>query len=187
MAFDDELKRMMSGEYYHASDNTALLEVLDKCHDTCHNYNLLPPSHLEQRKAIMRQLLGKTGERFKIISPFMCDYGFNIEIGEDFFANANLIILDEAKVTFGDHVFIAPNCAFYTATHPIDVKLRNEGLGQSLPIKVGNNVWIGGNVCVLPGVTIGDNTVIAAGSVVNRDIPEGVLAAGNPCRVIRKL
>ena len=108
-------------------------------------------------------------------------------MGENFFANFNLVILDEARVTFGDNVFIAPNCAFYTAGHPLDVAQRNAGLEYSLPIRVGNNVWIGGNVCVMPGVTIGDNTVIGAGSVVVHDIPAGVLAAGNPCRVIRQL
>ncbi|MBR1725154.1 MAG: hypothetical protein IJ724_00635 [Muribaculaceae bacterium] len=97
------------------------------------------------------------------------------------------MILDEARVTFGDNVFIAPNCAFYTAGHPLDVAQRNAGLEYSLPIRVGNNVWIGGNMCVMPGVTIGDNTVIGAGSVVVHDIPAGVLAAGNPCRVIRHL
>lgn len=103
--------------------------------------------------------------------PFYCDYGYNIEIGENFYANMNCVILDEAKVTFGDNVFIAPSCGFYTAGHPLDVEQRNRGLEYARPIRVGNNVWIGAQVCVLPGVTIGDNTVIGAGSVVNRDIP----------------
>lgn len=121
------------------------------------------------------------------MQPFHCDYGYNIEIGENFFANYNCVILDGAKVTFGDNVFIAPNCSFYTAGHPIDVLQRNQGLEYALPIKIGNNVWIGGNVTVLPGVTIGDNTVIGAGSLVNKDIPSNVVAAGNPCRVIREI
>lgn len=119
--------------------------------------------------------------------PFYCDYGYNIEIGENFYANMNCVILDEAKVTFGDNVFIAPSCGFYTAGHPLDVEQRNRGLEYARPIRVGNNVWIGAQVCVLPGVTIGDNTVIGAGSVVNRDIPANVIAAGNPCRVIREI
>ena len=119
--------------------------------------------------------------------PFQCDYGYNIEIGENFFANFNCIIVDCAKVKFGNHVFIAPGCGFYTAGHPLDVSQRNQGLEYAYPITVGDNVWFGGNVSVLPGVTIGSNTVIGAGSVVNFDIPSGVIAAGNPCRVIREI
>lgn len=182
-----ELEKMMSGDLYDATNNTTLLDLLTQTQEMCHDYNQLRPSQTAERDALMRRILGKTGERFKIISPFFCDYGFNIEIGENFFANTNLVILDEARVTFGDNVFIAPNCAFYTAGHPLDVAQRNAGLEYSLPIRVGNNVWIGGNVCVMPGVTIGDNTVIGAGSVVVHDIPAGVLAAGNPCHVIRQL
>ncbi len=182
-----ELEKMMSGDLYDATNNTTLLDLLTQTQELCHDYNLLRPSQTAERDALMRRILGKTGQRFKILSPFWCDYGFNIEVGENFFANFNLVILDEARVTFGDNVFIAPNCAFYTAGHPLDVAQRNAGLEYSLPIRVGNNVWIGGNVCVMPGVTIGDNTVIGGGSVVVRDIPAGVLAAGNPCRVIRRL
>ncbi len=182
-----ELEKMMSGDLYDATNNTTLLDLLTQTQEMCHDYNLLRPSQTAERQALMRRILGKTGQRFKILSPFWCDYGFNIEVGENFFANFNLVILDEARVTFGDNVFIAPNCAFYTAGHPLDVAQRNAGLEYSLPIRVGNNVWIGGNVCVMPGVTIGDNTVIGGGSVVVRDIPAGVLAAGNPCRVIRRL
>lgn len=182
-----ELEKMMSGDLYDATNNTTLLDLLTQTQELCHAYNLLRPSQTAERQALMRRILGKTGQRFKILSPFWCDYGFNIEVGENFFANFNLVILDEARVTFGDNVFIAPNCAFYTAGHPLDVAQRNAGLEYSLPIRVGNNVWIGGNVCVMPGVTIGDNTVIGGGSVVVHDIPAGVLAAGNPCRVIRRL
>ena len=182
-----ELEKMMSGDLYDATNNTTLLDLLTQTQELCHDHNLLRPSQTAERQALMRRILGKTGQRFKIISPFFCDYGFNIEVGENFFANTNLVILDEARVTFGDNVFIAPNCAFYTAGHPLDVAQRNAGLEYSLPIRVGNNVWIGGNVCVMPGVTIGDHTVIGAGSVVVHGIPSGVLAAGNPCRVIRRL
>lgn len=115
----------------------------------------------------------------------MCDYGFNIHIGENFYSNHNLIILDAAPVTFGDNVFIAPNCGFYTAGHPLDATERNKGLEYAHPITVGDNVWIGGNVCVLSGVTIGNNSVIGAGSVVVKDIPPYSLAVGNPCKVIK--
>lgn len=181
----DEIRKMMSGELYAASDNTELLERLQLTSELCHDYNQLRPSQVEERQALLRRILGATGQRFKVMQPFFCDYGFNITIGEDFFANTGLVILDEATVTFGDHVFLGPNCGFYTAGHPLDVERRNAGLQYSLPIVVGDNVWMGGNVCVMPGVTIGSNTVIAAGSVVAHDIPAGVLAAGNPCRVIR--
>ena len=117
---------------------------------------------------------------------FHCDYGFNISIGEMFYANHNLVILDCNKVSFGDNVFIGPNCGFYAATHPIDKDVRKE-LEYSKPIKVGNDVWIGGGVTVLPGVTIGDNVVIGAGSVVTKDIPSNVVAYGNPCKVVKNI
>ncbi len=117
----------------------------------------------------------------------MCDYGYNIELGKNFYSNHNLIILDCAKVTFGDNVFIAPNCGFYTAGHPLDYETRNKGLEWAKPITVGNNVWIGGNVVVLGGVTIGNNVVIGAGSVVTKDIPDNSLAYGVPAKIMKKL
>ena len=122
-----------------------------------------------------------------IEQPFHCDYGYNIEIGENFYANVNCVVLDEAKVKFGDNVFVAPNCGFYTAGHPIDAAERNKGLEYARPITVGDNVWIGAGVTVLPGVTIGDNCVIGAGSVVVKDIPANCIAVGNPCKVIKTI
>ena len=153
----------------------------------CYEYNHLPPSELEKRQALIRKLIGKVKDNVFIEQPFYCDYGYNIEIGNNFYSNHNLVILDTAKVTFGDNVFIAPNCAFFGPEHPLDVPTRNSGAEYALPITVGDNVWIGGNTVVLGGVTIGANTVIGAGSVVTKDIPPGVLAFGNPCRVIRKI
>lgn len=182
----NEREKMLRGEQYNAGlDGLGedRIEVKDKCFE----YNLLKPSDVLKRKELMKRILGKIGENFSIEQPFMCDYGYNIEIGENFFSNHNLIILDCAKVSIGDNVFIAPNCGFYTAGHPLDYKIRNEGLEFAKPIKIGNNVWIGGNVVVLPGVTIGDNSVIGAGSVVNKDIPANVVATGNPCRVLREI
>ena len=117
-----------------------------------------------------------------ITAPFYCDYGINTSVGRNFYTNHNVTILDCTKVTFGDNVFIAPNCVFSTAGHAIDSEQRGRGLEIALPITVGDNVWIGANVTVLPGVTIGSNTIIGAGSVVNKDIPEGVIAVGNPCK-----
>jgi len=182
-----ELEKMMSGDLYDATANTELLDILQQTQEMCRDYNNIRPSHQAEKETLIKKILGKTGEHIKIIQPFFCDYGFNIEVGEHFFANTNMVILDEALVTFGDNVFIGPNCSFYTACHPIDVKTRNEGKEFSLPIKVGNNVWFGGNVTVCPGITIGDDCVIGAGSVITRDIPSGTLAAGNPCRVIRNI
>lgn len=132
-------------------------------------------------------MFGRTGKSFLIEQPFYCDYGYNIEIGENFYSNVNCVILDGAKVTFGDNVFVAPNCGFYTAGHALDAEQRTRGLEYAYPITVGNNVWIGAQVCVLPGVTIGDNTIIGAGSVVTKSIPANVLAVGNPCRVVRQI
>ncbi|MDD6833249.1 MAG: sugar O-acetyltransferase [bacterium] len=182
-----EIEKMMSGNMYDATSNQALLHILNQVHNRCYDYNQLRPTDHEQRTGLMRALLGKTGEHFKIISPFLCDYGFNIEIGENFFANTNLVILDEAKVRFGNNVFIGPNCSFYTAGHPLDVERRNAGLEYSLPITVGNDVWFGGGVTVVPGVSIGDGAVIAAGSVVVHDVPAHTLVAGNPARPIKKI
>lgn len=182
-----EKEKMLRGMLYDADHDPELDRDRLRCKDLCWEFNALRPSRREEQTALLRNLLGKTGENVTILSPFWCDYGDNIEIGRDFFANHGCVILDCAKVTFGDHVFIAPNCGFYTAGHPIDADRRNAGLEYARPITVGDNVWFGGGVQVLPGVTIGSDVVIAAGSVVNRDIPSHVVAAGNPCRVIRPI
>ncbi|MCI8273002.1 MAG: sugar O-acetyltransferase [Clostridia bacterium] len=182
-----EKDKMLAGEIYNANYDEELVKERIKAKDKCFEYNNIKPSDIERRTSLMKSILGKCKENFYIEQPFICDYGYNIEVGENFYANHNLIILDCNKVQFGDNIFIAPNCSFYTAGHPLDVKRRNEGLEYAKPIKVGNNVWIGGNVVVLPGVTIGDNVVIGAGSIVNKDIPSNVVAVGNPCRIIKEL
>lgn len=182
-----EKEKALAGMLYDANYNEEMAKERLVCKDLCSEYNHLKPSRTEERKALLKKIIGKTGETFWIEPSFWCDYGYNIEIGENFYANHNLVILDGAKVTFGDNCFIAPNCGFYTAGHPLDVEQRNQGLEIAWPITVGDNVWIGGNVVVLPGVTVGNNTVIGSGSVVTKDIPSGVVAAGNPCRVIREI
>lgn len=182
-----EKEKAREGILYDANNDAELLAERLAAADMTYELNRLRPSQVAEREALFRRLFGKTGKVFSIVSPFFCDYGYNIEIGENFFMNMNCVILDGAKVTFGDNVFVAPGCGFYTAGHPLDAERRNAGLEYALPIKIGNNVWIGAQVCVLPGVTIGDNSVIGAGSVVTKDIPSGVLAAGNPCRVIRPI
>ncbi len=182
-----EKEKRSRGELYDANYNPEIGKELLECKDKCFLYNQILPSHEEERHTAMEAILGKTGEQFTINAPFWCDFGYNIEVGENFYANHGCVILDGAKVTFGDNVFVAPNCGFHTAGHPLDVEQRNQGLEYAYPITIGDNVWIGAGVTVLPGVTIGNNAVIGAGSVVNRDIPDGVVAAGNPCRVIRRI
>ena len=182
-----EKEKCGMGILYDANNDAELIAERQACKDLCYEYNRLLPSETKSREEIIVRMFGKTGRSFLIEQPFFCDYGYNIEIGENFYANVNCVILDAAKVRFGDNVFIAPNCGFYTAGHPFDVEQRNLGLEYARPITIGNNVWIGAQVCVLPGVIIGDNCVIGAGSVVCKDIPAGSLAVGNPCRVIRKL
>lgn len=182
-----EKEKMLAGEIYNANFDKQLIEERQKAKELCYKYNLVRPSNIKKRENIMKKILGKTNGNFLIEQPFICDYGYNIEIGENFYSNHNLTILDGNKVKFGDNVFIAPNCSFYTAGHPVDAETRNKGLEYAKPIEVGNNVWIGGDVVVLPGVKIGDNTVIGAGSVVTKDIPSNSVAVGNPCKVIKQI
>lgn len=182
-----EREKMLAGLLYDANYNPELLEERNVAKDLCFDFNQTRPSDVATQTKIMQDLLGKTGDNFTVVAPFWCDYGSNIEIGDNFFANHNCVILDGAKVTFGDNVFIAPDCGFYTAGHPLDAERRNQGLEYAKPITVGDNVWIGGGVKVMPGVTIGDNAVIGGGSVVTKDIPANVIAVGNPCRILREI
>lgn len=182
-----EKEKMLKGMIYDANNAPELIAERADCKELCHDYNHLRPKDIEGRRRIIMELLGSVKGNFLIEQPFLCDYGYNIHIGDNFYANHNLVILDEAPVIFGDNVFIAPNCGFYTAAHPIDAAERNRGLEYARPITVGNDVWIGADVCVLPGVTIGDDCVIGAGSVVVKDIPPHSVAVGNPCKVIRKI
>lgn len=179
-------QKMVEGEVYDAS-HPFLLEKLKSTREKIWEYNRLHPSQTEEKKAILHSLLGGHGEVYKFNQPFRCDYGENIFIGEEFFANFNLTILDEAEVRIGDNVFIGPNVSIYTACHPLDAPSRNTLVEWAEPVTIGNNVWIGGSATILPGVTIGDNTVIGAGSVVTKDIPANSVAAGNPARVIKTI
>ncbi len=183
----NEKQKRDLGMIYDGNYDEDLIEELTKCKDMCFELNQLKPSLHEERIELIKRILGKSKSILGIQSPFWCDYGYNIEVGENFYANHGCTFLDGAKIIFGDNVFIGPNCGFYTAGHPIDFIERNKGLEYAYPIKVGNNVWFGGNVQVLPGVTIGDNVVIGAGSVVVKNIPSNSVAVGNPCKVVKKL
>lgn len=182
-----EREKAQQGLLYNSDLDPALAGARARCKALCHEHNQLPPGQVERRQALLRQILGRAPQSFFIEQPFYCDYGENIELGEHFYANYNCVILDAARVTFGRNVFVAPNCGFYTAGHPLDAGRRNQWLEYALPICVGDDVWIGAGVQVMPGVTIASNTVIGAGSVVTRDVPSGVVAAGNPCRVLRSI
>ncbi len=182
-----EKEKRDKGELYNLANDEELTLEMRKCKLLCYEYNHISPDKMEERKEFLKKILGSTGENLQVESNFYCDYGYNTHVGENFYVNHNCVILDVAKVEFGDNVFIGPNCGFYTAGHPLDIETRNQGLEFGKPIKVGNNVWIGGNVVVLPGVTIGDNVTIGAGSVVTKDIPSNTVAHGNPCRVIKQI
>ncbi|GMQ55645.1 sugar O-acetyltransferase [Vallitalea sediminicola] len=152
-----------------------------------YSYNNLSPDKTEEMKDIIKSILGKSGENVFIEQPFRCDYGKNIEVGENFFANYNCIMLDVGKIKIGKNVMFAPNVAVYTAGHPIHPDSRNSGYEYGIGVTIGDNVWIGGNVVINPGVNIGNNVVIGSGSVVTKDIPDNMIAVGNPCKVIREI
>ncbi len=182
-----EKEKMLAGEIYSAVD-PELLRELNEVKEVIYEYNSLRPSEHEKRLEILKSLLGHIGDDAIIINqPFYCDYGKQIRVGKRFFANFSFTVLDEANVTIGDDCFIGPNVSIYTACHSTDPVERNSRKEWALPVAVGNNVWIGGAVTILPGVTIGDNVTIGAGSVVVRDIPSNCVAVGNPCKVVRKL
>lgn len=181
-----EKEKMLTGQLYDPGE-AVLSEERSKAKDLCFQYNHLPPSNRSGRVSLLKTLIGKMSDNILIEPNFYCDYGYNIEFGDCFYSNHNLVILDPAPVIFGHHVFLGPNCGFYTAGHPFDSERRNAGLEYAYPIRVGNNVWMGGGVMVMPGVTIGEGCVIGSGSVVTKDIPAGVVAMGNPCRVHREI
>jgi len=180
-----EREKMEAGHLYRPTDE--MVKHRFGVQDAMMEYNRMLPSQVRERRDFLARIFGKIGKECNILPPFKCDYGFHIEVGENFFANYNFIVLDGNYVRIGDNVWIAPNVGIYAAGHPFDVEERIGGLEYAFPVMIGDNVWIGGGVSIIGGVTIGKNTVVAAGSVVIRDLPEGVLAAGNPCRVVRKL
>lgn len=181
-----EKQKMLAGEYYDAADSQLVAERL-ACRQLLHQFNHSDPSQGSERKAILLKLLGSTGEKFYIELPFWCDYGTNIEVGNNFYANFACTFLDVAGIKFGDDVKLGPGVQIYTATHPLDPELRKTGVEYGKSISVGNNVWIGGNAVLCPGISIGDNSVVAAGSVVTKDVPADVVVGGNPAKIIKSL
>ena len=182
----NQKERMLAGLPYKAWLDSLAEERLEN-KKRVFRFNNMEPDRFEEKIALIKEIFGKTGENIFVEAPFHCDYGYNIEVGENFFANYNLTILDVGKVKIGANAQIAPNVSIYTAGHPVHPESRNTGYEYGIPITIGDNVWIGGSVTILPGVTIGNNVVIGAGSVVTRDLPDNVIAAGNPCRVLRTI
>ena len=182
----NQKERMLAGLPYKAWLD-GLTEEREENKKRIYRYNNTPPEQGEELGALIREIIGKCGKNIFIEPPFRCDYGSNIEVGENFFANYNLTILDVGKVTIGKNAQIAPNVSIFTAGHPVHPDSRNSGYEYVISVTIGDNVWLGGNTVINPGVTIGNNVVIGAGSVVTKDIPDNVIAVGNPCRVLRAI
>ncbi len=184
--FEEEQAKCEAGQLYNTkTPERERLHVA--CMELCFAYNATSPSDMKQREEILRKLFGKLGAEPYVEPTIFFGFGTNVEAGDRLFINNDCVFVDPGKIILGDDVLIGPQCGFYTAIHPLDPELRRESYEMAKPIRVGNNVWFGGHATVLPGVTIGDNTVIGAGSVVTHDIPSNVVAVGNPCRVIRQI
>lgn len=182
-----EKEKLKKGLWYDANYDEELLKERKRAEDLCLEFNSTKPSDKKTKEEVLKKLLPNKKEDAVILSPFYTDYGYNCIIGEKTFINHNAYLMDGAEIKIGDNCFIGPNCGMYTAAHPIFFEERNKGLEKALPINIGDNVWIGRDVTILPGASIGNNSVIGAKSLVTKDIPANVVAFGNPCRVIRKI
>lgn len=181
-----EKEKMLSGELYFAMD-PELAKEREQCRVLIHGYNTAAPDDFAKRAKVLKQLLGAYHKTALIEPPFRCDYGYNISVGKAFYANFDCVFLDVAPISIGDNVMLGPGVHIYAATHPIDptIRITYKELGKS--ITIGNNVWIGGKSVICPGVSIGDNSVIGAGSVVTKNVPARVVVAGNPARILREI
>lgn len=182
-----EKEKMEAKMWYDANYDKELLELRVKAEDLCFELNNIRPSETEKRAGILKELFPNMEENCVVLSPIYTDYGFYTKIGHDTFINRNAYLMDGCGITIGSYCFIGPNCGMYTAVHATVAEERNQGLEKALPIVIGDNCWLGGDVKILPGVTIGNNTIIGAGSIVTKDIPSNVVAVGNPCRVLRPI
>lgn len=181
-----EKEKMLAGEYYTASD-PQLTQERQRARRLTRLYNQSDEEQDQQRDRLIRELFGSVGKNCFVEPTFRCDYGYNIHVGDNFYANFDCILLDVCKITIGNNCMLAPRVCIYSATHPLDAPTRISLLEYGKPVTIGNNVWIGGSSVILPGVTIGDNVVIGGGSVATKDIPDNVVAAGNPARILKKI
>lgn len=179
-----EKEKMQNGQWYDANYDVELVKQRMDCYDLCFEYNQLKPSD-PRKKDILRQILQAQCDQIEILSPVTFDYGKNTTFGENTFVNINCYFMDGAKITIGKNCFIGPYCGFYTANHSLNHEKRNQGFEQALPIVIKDNCWLGANVSVMPGVTIGKNSVVAAGSVVTKDVSDNCLVAGVPAKVVK--
>ena len=182
-----EWEKAEAGLLYDAHMDEKIVQGRRKSQELNYDYNVLRPCQFEERDKMIRDNFRKVGKHCVIEQPFHGDFWERISVGDNFFANYNFVALAGNRIDIGDNVWIAPDCGLYAAGHPFDVELRMSGVEYAWPIRIGNNVWIGGGTKIMGGVSIGDNTVIAAGSIVTKSIPANVLAGGNPCRVIREI
>lgn len=183
----NEKDKMLAGLWYDANYDKMLMEERLNAQEIYFLYNQISPKDVVKKRELLNILFKKEYNDLIIISPFVCDYGYNITFGKSCFVNSNCYFMDCAKITLGDNVFVGPFCGFYTANHPLDAERRNQGLEIALPINIGDNCWFGANVSVMPGVNIGNGCVIAAGSVVTKDVPDDVMVAGVPAKIIKKI
>lgn len=178
-----EKEKASQGEWYNANYDQELITERIVAKDLCFHYNQTLPSDSSKKNELLNKLFLSVPNELELLAPFYCDYGYNIKLKENIFINHNCYFMDCATISIGNYVFIGPNCGFYTASHPIDISKRNQGLEKALPIIIEDNVWIGANVTILPGITVGKNSIIAAGSLLTKDVPENSIAIGSPAKV----
>lgn len=183
---DSEKEKMLNGELYDASD-PELVADRERARRLTQRYNRTEPGEHEERRDVLEALLGSLGDECHIEPPFRCDYGYNIHVGENFYANFDCVVLDVCRVEIGRNCQLGPGVHIYTATHPLDADERIKGPEYGKPVTVGDNVWIGGQAVLNPGVTVGDNAVVASGAVVTEDVPDNVVVQGNPATVVKEL